>query len=172
MPDREICTSGRLLPLLAEDTDADVSFQDHADVVGAIANGQGDLLWESRFDHLHNIRLLLWGDSTSKDDVHLVGGSQELASQGLKGVDDREGVSSHNDGLLPWLPLRTACLLHALYDAVQRRHELACARLLNDVLIHLAIQELRGDSDVDSGLDLIACEHPDLDSNGFHELDG
>ena len=48
-----------LQPLVSGDADADVGLLDHGDVVGAVADGQRDLMANSAFlHHLHYLRLL------------------------------------------------------------------------------------------------------------------
>lgn len=75
LPNSIISTSRRLLSFFSKNTHSNMRLKDHVDVVGAIADCQGNFGGETSTDHVNDVSFLLWGNSTGKDYIHTVGGS-------------------------------------------------------------------------------------------------
>ena len=82
-----VCTSSCLQAFFSCDTNSYMGLQDHAYIIGTVANSQSCFLWESNLDHVDDVCLLLWGDSASQDHVNEIRGRQEGRPQALISID-------------------------------------------------------------------------------------
>ena len=70
LSNRKVCTPRGLLPLLAENSNANMCCLDHGNIIGSISNAQSDLAGESVPDHVDYVSLLFGGDSACQDHIY------------------------------------------------------------------------------------------------------
>lgn len=148
-----------------------MSGEDHVDIIGAIADGQGGngfilefLLLTNESDYLC---LLLWRDSAGDDDTCIICQDQEIIQHlhlllRLRTLSDLgELVTSDDYGGLSCIPdllLLGYEFLHLFLNAFA-----GCS--IDDEDLHLVIEDGTAESDIDSSLDLITCEYPEFDAS-------
>ncbi|KAH6605615.1 hypothetical protein Trco_004768 [Trichoderma cornu-damae] len=171
---------------------ADIGLLDHGDVVGAVTNGQGHDI-QSVLDHGHDRGLLRRADAAAQDGPALLAEEEELLHQAIvQGPSQGETIndqSMRGSGGLVVLPggseiLVTAsqakqpqAIVQQLLD--QTDEGLVGALALGGVLVdldmdqlHIVVEQVAGEANVDGGLDFVAGQHPELDSGLAQELDG
>lgn len=72
LADGIVCRPGSLLTLFTKDANTDMGLRNHIDIIGAITDGQGDLLGEASLNHVDNISLLLRRNSAGKHNVDVI----------------------------------------------------------------------------------------------------
>ena len=99
-----------MLSLKAADTDANMRCVDHIDIVCSVTDRKSSLGWIAVLDELDDFSLLLWTHSASEHDI---GPFTEVNEPGLDPpvlLDERQGLTSDNHGVVTDL-LRLALLL-------------------------------------------------------------
>ena len=68
----KICSSCGLMALFSENSHSNMRLENHIYIISSVTNSQCCLIFESRFDHLHNICLLLWRYPAGKYNINFV----------------------------------------------------------------------------------------------------
>jgi len=157
-----------LLALEPRNTDADVGGSDHRDVVGTVANREGRLLRHAVFDHLDDVSLLLRGDSAAKHDLNALESSQinEVRLQFIRLLNHSQLESINDDGALAGGRLLLCIVVQNFLS------KFAWGLRFHDKPVLVSRQQLARLSDINSGLNLVASEDPDLDARLLDISDG
>lgn len=135
---------------------------DHVDVVGTIANREGNdvlVIWVIPHEH-HDLSLLLGGDPAGQDNAGIFRKFQKLGRDflfALLGYPFK--LFTSNDNCFDTGQPNHLCFLVKILDLFV---DVIGTFSIDDEYLHVVVQELAAETDVDGGLNFVTGQHPEL----------